>query len=281
MEIGKYNRLFVRRETPNGLYLSDSMADEGDVREVLLPRRYVKEGYKTGSEVEVFLYTDSEDRLVATTTRPAVTVGEIASLKVADVSKFGAFMDWGLLKDLFVPFCNQAVRMQKGQFYPVTAYVDGVTGRVVGTSKISHMISNAELTVSKGDEVTAILARRVEKGFRVIVNSRHWGMIYDNQIYKPMSVGDTTQAWVSKITEDRRIDLMLSQPGYSGLLVAVEALKNLLDENGGQIDVGDRSDSEFIKAKTGLSKKVFKRAVGVLLKEGKITVSDFSVTIKQ
>lgn len=262
--------LEVRRQTQNGVYLGD------DKEEVLLPKRYVPDGVEVGESLEVFVYTDSEDRKVATTERPALTVGGIASLKVADVSRYGAFMEWGLSKDLFVPFSNMAIRMQKGERYPVTAYLDEKSGRVVGSSKIASLVSNTEITVAEGDEVEIIVARRLERGYRVIVNSRHWGMLYDDQIYVPVALGDTFKAWVTKVTEDRRIDVSLGQPGFSGVLVAVDTLKALFVENGGNLPVGDKSDPEEVKVHTGMSKKVFKKALGVLFKEGKVEPSDFS-----
>lgn len=274
MVIGQYNTLIIRRSTPNGIYLADDLSSEAE--QVLLPRKYQPDDFKVGDYIKVFLYTDSEDRKVATTETPKLQVGEIASLKAVDITKYGAFMDWGLQKDLFVPFSNQQVRMQKNQFYPVTAYLDKVTGRVVGTSKISHMISNASISVGKDEEVTIIVARRLERGFRVIINSKHWGMLYDNQIYIPVSIGDTYKAWITKITEDNRIDVALQQNGYSGTLVAVDVLKKLFEENNGIIQLGDKSDPEQIQIQTGLSKKTFKRALGVLFKEGTIEPSDYS-----
>lgn len=270
MKVGDYNVLEVRRQTQNGVYLGDA---DG---EVLLPKRYVSDDLNVGDSLEVFVYTDSEDRKVATTLRPSLVVGGIASLKVADVSRYGAFMEWNLPKDLFVPFSNQAIRMQKGEKYPVTAYLDEKTGRIVGSSKIAHLVSNADITVTEGDEVDVIVARRLERGFRVIVNSKHWGMLYDNQVYVPVALGDTLKAWVTKVTEDRRVDVSLSRPGFSGVLVAVESLKNLFIENGGELKVGDKSDPEQIKIQTGMSKKNFKKALGVLFKEGVVEPSDYS-----
>ncbi len=274
MIIGKYNTLIIRRVTPNGLYLSDDASSES--AQVLLPKKYQPEEFQEGDSIKVFVYTDSEDRKVATTETPKLEVGEIASLKVVDITKFGAFMDWGLQKDLFVPFCNQLTRMQKGVSYPVSAYADEVSGRIVGTSKISHMISNSTISVAEQEQVTIIIARRLERGYRVIINSKHWGMLYDNQIYTPISLGETYSAWVTKITDDNRIDVALQQQGYSGTLVAVDALKKLFDENNGFISIGDKSPSEIIQAQTGLSKKTFKRALGVLFKEGFVEPSDYS-----
>lgn len=270
MKVGCYNVLEVRRQTQNGAYLGDTE------EEVLLPKKYVPDGVEIGEKIEVFVYTDSEDRKVATTERPALVVGGIASLRVADISRYGAFMDWGLPKDLFVPFSNQSIRMQKGEKYPVTAYLDEKSGRVVGSSKIANLISNTEITVAEGDEVEIIVARRLERGYRVIINSRNWGMLYDDQIYVSVALGDTFKAWVTKVTDDRRIDVSLTQQGFSGIMVAVDALKDLFQENEGKLNVGDKSDPEDIKVHTGMSKKMFKRALGVLYKDGKVELSDFS-----
>ena len=266
---GSLNRLTIGRQTDNGLYLHDT-----EENEVLLPNRYVPEseaeGWAIGAEVDVFVYLDSEDRLVATTDRPKIMVGELAALEVVSTTPIGAFMDWGLPKDLLVPFKNQVVPMKKGERHMVALYVDNTTGRLVGTTKIGKYFSNEELTVAPKQKVSVRLAQRRDRGWRVIVDERHWAMLYDNQIFQPVEVGETYTGWISKIAEDGRIDVALQPSGYNQVQRAAAVVLELLEQNGGELPYGDKTDPEAIAQGTGLSKKVFKRAVGLLLGEKKV-----------
>lgn len=269
-----YNTLIIARATENGVYLTDSVGSD----EVLLPNRYVPENYSSGDPIDVFVYFDSEDRMVATTDIPKIKLGDVASLKVVDTTRIGAFLDWGLPKDLFVPFRNQLNPMSVGEYHPVTIYLDNVTSRVVGTTKLGHIINNSQITVQPKEKVAIIIAQRRERGFRVIINSKHWGMLYDNQIFQDVNMGDTMEAWVVKISEDDRIDVSLQQQGFDQVKIATDVLLQLLDENNGTLPYGDKTDPSVIQANTGMSKKVFKRAAGVLLRQGTVKIEDNNIT---
>ncbi|MEG2754988.1 MAG: S1-like domain-containing RNA-binding protein [Mucinivorans sp.] len=270
------NKLTIARATDNGVYLEDE-----DHNEVLLPNRYVPENYSLGDTIEVFIYFDSEDRMVATTDTPKIMLGQVNSLKVVDTTRIGAFLDWGLPKDLFVPFKNQLNEMQRGEYYPVTIYIDQVTGRIVATSKLGRIVNNDEISVVARQKVSIIVAQRRERGFRVIIDQHHWGMLYDNQIFREIHIGELLTAWVLKIAEDGRIDVCLQQQGYDAVCVAVDALVQLMQENGGALPLGDKSDPAKIQLITGMSKKVFKRAAGVLLREGKAEINGNETKLKK
>ncbi len=276
INLATYNRLYIARETQNGVYLED----KDGMSEVLLPNRYVPEEFEIGDEIEVFVYCDSEDREVATTEHPKIILGEVASLEVVATTRIGAFLDWGLPKDLFVPFKNQLNPMVKGEFYPVTIYVDNTTSRIVGTSKLGNIVSNKqEIDLKPKQEVQIVIGQRRERGYRVIIEGKYWGMLYDNQIFTPVALGEKHTAYVVKITEDNRIDLSLQKQGVDQIIVARNTLWSLLQEAGGMLELGDKTTPEQIIAQTGMSKKVFKRAAGVLLREGKITIEDNKTTI--
>lgn len=261
----------VSRISDFGLYLAD---EEGV--EVLLPNRFTRLDMKEGDEVEVFVYHDSEDRLVASTEQPLIKVGEVAALKVVDKSIHGAFLDWGLSgKHLFLPNRNQQGGVIAGQKTVVYMYIDERTGRCVATNKIKPFIYNEyPLTVKVGDEVSALVAFETPIGYRVVINNRHWGMIYKNQLFSPVKVGDKHRAWVRKITEDMRIDVSLQQTGLAEVESAAPKLERLLAEHGGVLAVNDKSEPQEVSRLTGMSKKVFKRALGMLLKQGKVRQTD-------
>ncbi len=281
MNIGKINTLEIARQTPQGLYLIDSSSEE----EVLLPNRYIPEeeteGWEIGSSIDVFLYMDSEDRMVATTETPKLMVGEVALLEVAAATRIGAFMDWGLPKDLLVPHANQLHPLVEGEKAMVYAYEDMATGRIVGATKINKYFNNDNLTIRVGDKVSITVAQRREIGFRVVVNGLHWGMIYDSQIFSEVKLGDKTEGWVTRITEENRVDISLQQRGFDQVKVAADALIQLLEEQGGEIEVGDKSEAVDIQLYTGLSKKGFKRAVGYLMAAGKVEAREYSVVLKE
>ncbi len=277
MKVGRIQTLKVSRISDYGIYLTD---DEG--AEVLLPNRYVSLTDKVGDEKSVFVYHDSENRLVATTEQPLITEGRVACLKVVDKNPHGAFLDWGLHgKDLFLPNRNQQGGVVPGRSYTVYLYVDNITGRCVATMKLKPYIGNEVITVSPHQKVDILVASESPLGYRVIVASRHWGMIYRNQIFRPVAVGEHTQAYVTRITEDNRIDLSLQQEGYEGVSSSAEDLLRLIRDAGGRIGVGDDSSPEEIHASTRMSKKVFKRALGMLLKRGAVTTDGTSVELKK
>ncbi|MBR5196722.1 MAG: hypothetical protein IKW42_00725 [Alistipes sp.] len=276
MRTGEMQILKVGRISDFGLYLVD---DEG--AEVLLPNRFTRLDMKEGDEVEVFVYHDSEDRLVASTEKPLIKAGEVAALKVVDKSIHGAFLDWGLSgKHLFLPNRNQQGGVVAGQLTVVYMYIDERTGRCVATNKIKPFILNEDpLTVKVGDEVDVLVAFETPIGFRVVIDNRHWGMIYKNQLFRPIRVGDRSRGWVRKITEDFRIDVSLQQQGLAEVETQVVKLEEMLKAHGGVLGVNDKSDPQDVARLTGMSKKVFKRALGMLLKQGKVTQTEFGIEV--
>lgn len=276
MKVGHIQTLKVNRISDYGLYLIDDQEQE-----VLLPNRYVSLENKVGDEIEVFVYHDSEDRLVATTDRPLITEGKAACLKVVDKNIHGAFLDWGLAgKDLFLPNRNQQGGVLAGRSYIVWLYVDNITGRCVATMKLKPFIDNDIITVKPRQKVDILIASESPIGYRAIIDSRHWGMLYKNQIFKPVKVGDRLEGYIRRITDDNRIDLTLRQEGYDGVANSAEDLLKLIKENGGELPIGDNSSPEKVHALTQMSKKVFKRAVGILLKRGDITTDGESIKLK-
>ena len=277
MKVGRIQTLKVSRISDYGLYLAD---DEG--QEVLLPNRFVSLANAVGDEIEVFVYHDSEDRLVATTDKPLITEGRVAYLKVIDKNIHGAFLDWGVSgKDLFLPNRNQQGGVLAGRSYVVWLYVDNITGRCVATMKLKGFIDNDVITVESRQKVDLLIASESPIGYRAIINSRHWGMIYKNQIFSDVRVGDSLEGYVRRITEDNRIDLSLRREGYDGVAASAETLYSLLRNNGGVLSVGDDSSPEEVHAVTQMSKKVFKRAVGMLLKRGDIVAEGHQIKLKK
>lgn len=270
LRAGRTQTLTVSRISEYGLYLADE-----EQNEVLLPNRYTSLTDKVGDRKEVFLYHDSEDRLVATTETPLLRAGEAGFLRVVDKTAHGAFLDWGLHgKDLFLPNRNQQGGILAGHSYVVYLYEDSITGRCVATTKLKGFINNDLISVKPREEVSLLVASESEIGYRVIVNNRHWGMIYRNQIFRPVAVGDRLTGYVRRITEDNRIDVSLQQQGVAQVRDSADELRRLLRANGGTLPLGDRSDPADIAARTQMSKKVFKRALGMLLKSGEAETSD-------
>ena len=277
MKVGRIQTLKVNRISDYGLYLAD---EEG--QEVLLPNRFVSLNNAVGDEIEVFVYHDSEDRLVATTDKPLITEGTVASLKVVDKNIHGAFLDWGVSgKDLFLPNRNQQGGVLPGRSYIVWLYVDNITGRCVATMKLKGFIDNDVITVEPRQKLDLLIASESPIGYRAIINSRHWGMVYKNQIFQQVKVGDKLEGYVRRITEDNRIDLSLRREGYDGVAASADGLFELLKNNGGVLPVGDDSTPEEVHAATQMSKKVFKRAVGMLLKRGDIEAEPQQIKLKK
>ena len=277
LKAGRIQKLTVSRISDYGLYLADE-----EQQEVLLPNRYTSLSDKVGDEKEVFVYHDSENRLVATTETPHLKVGEAGFLRVVDKNAHGAFLDWGLHgKDLFLPNRNQQGGIFVGHSYVVYLYEDSVTGRCVATCKLKSFIDNELVTVAPRQEVDLLVASESPIGYRVIVDNRHWGMIYRNQIFRPVAVGDRLRGYVSRITEDNRIDISLQQQGYAQVKDAAEVLLQLLRDRGGELPIGDQSDPAEVTRLTQMSKKGFKRALGVLLKQGSVVTDGMHIRLTQ
>lgn len=277
LNAGEYHTLRIARIADPGIYLSD---EEGG--EVLLPNRYVSLSDHVGDLVEVFVYHDSENRLIATREKPLATVGEAAVLEAVDRNAHGVFLAWGITaKDLFMPNRNVPFEVQMGGKYLVYLYRDQLTGRVVATTKLNKYVSNAEIGVRTKEQVDVLVARRMEMGYRVVINNRHWGMIYNDQIFCPVKVGDRLTGYVHRISDEGRIDVMLQQEGRQQREGAATMLLELLRKRGGTLPLGDKSSPEEIAAVTGLSKKNFKKAVGTLYRERKIVPADNLITLTE
>ncbi|MDE7304428.1 MAG: hypothetical protein K2N04_00720 [Alistipes sp.] len=277
LKAGRNHTLTVSRISDYGLYLENEEHDE-----VLLPNRYVSLADKPGDTKEVFVYHDSEDRLVATTETPLLRAGEAGFLKVVDKTVHGAFLDWGLTgKDIFLPNRNQQGGILAGHSYLVYLYEDSVTGRCVATNKLKTFIDNDEITVRPREEIDLLVASESPIGYRVIVNNRHWGMIYRNQIFRPVAVGDRLRGFVRRITEDNRIDVSLQQTGLAQVKDSARTLLQLLRDNGGHLPLNDASDPAEVQRLTAMSKKAFKRAVGMLLKQGDVEMTDREIKIRK
>lgn len=270
IELGKKNCLKVVKSVDFGLYL-DGGEDAG---EILLPSRYVPEGCQPGDELEVFLYLDQEERLIATTLTPRAQVGDFAYLKVNWVNQYGAFLDWGLMKDLFVPFREQKMRMQQDRSYIVYVYIDEDSYRIVATAKVDRYLQHPEPGVlHKGDKVDLLIQQKTDMGFKAIINNKYGGLLYDNEIFRPLHTGDRVEGFIKQVREDGKIDLEL-QHGQSTVNDFVGVLLDYLKKNGGHTPLNDKSESALIYETFGVSKKVFKKAVGDLYKRRLISLED-------
>lgn len=268
IKLGKYQTLTVSRTVDFGVYLHEA----DDSKEVLLPARYVPEGLSEGDSIEVFVYNDSEDRLVATTERPYATVGQFAFLEVNAVNDVGAFIDWGLPKDLLVPFGEQKVKMRRGGIYLVYIYVDSTTERIVASAKIEKFLGNVYPDYKPGDEVEALVYEHNEIGYKVIVDNLHRGMIYANEIYRPIELEENIRAFVKQVRPDGKIDLTLNDKAKHRTASLSEAILAYL-KNPEAGPVGDKTSPERIQLIFSCSKKDFKKAVGLLYKERKIAIA--------
>lgn len=261
MELGKFNTLKANRRTDNGVYLIDDKNQE-----VLLPNKYA-EGVEEGDEISVFIYTDSEDRLVATTLTPLIQYYDFACLKVKDVNRYGAFLDWGLEKDLLVPFSEQKTRMEEGRWYVVFLYLDEQTNRLVASGKVEDFFERENITVAEGDEVDLLVYNKTDLGFNVVVNNMHTGLLHHSDVFRILSRGDKLKGYIKKIREDDKLDVVLQKPGASSIEPNAEKILNLLKENEGFIGLTDKSSADEIASELEMSKKSFKKALGTLYKK--------------
>ncbi|MEM7084622.1 MAG: S1-like domain-containing RNA-binding protein [Bacteroidota bacterium] len=267
LQLGKFQELTILRETDPGLFLGDT-----EDNEVLLPHRYKPENYAIGDALNVFLYLDNEERPIATTDEPLIKLNEFAYLQCSAVTKHGAFMDWGLLKQLFVPFKEQARPMKKGNWYIVHLYLDELTNRLVGSSKTNKFLSNEKVEVVKYDEVSIMVTHITERGANAIINGKHKGLIYLEDIFEDIRTGDKLNAFVKKVRDDNKIDLVLQAEGYRSIEPNANYLIEELKAAGGFLPFHDKTDPETIKNELGLSKKSFKKAIGSLYKDKRIMI---------
>lgn len=274
MEIGTYQILRAKKELPFGIYLEDY-----DGEEVLLPRKYVPENLAIGDELEVFVYKDHEHRPVATTLKPLIQVNQFAYLQVKMVSRFGAFMDWGLEKDLLVPFGEQTIRMVQEKYYMIHLYLDDKTRRLVGSAKVENFLDNKALTVEEGEEVDIIAWDQIEPGVQVIVNHKHKGLVYFNEMFVNLKPGEQRKGFVYKIREQNKLDIRLQRSGRQLRDDSSHVLLNKLRESGGFLPLTDKSHPTEISYKLEMSKKTFKKAVGALYKQRIIELEDKGIRL--
>lgn len=272
--LGAYNLLKVVKKVDFGMYL-----DGGVEGEILLPSRYVPEGCKVGDELDVFIYLDQDERPVATTLKPLAKVGDFVCLEVAWVNDFGAFLNWGLMKDLFCPFREQKKRMERGQRYIVHVGVDDDSYRMMASAKVEHYLSHDIPPYSHGDEVDLLVWQKTELGFKVIVDNKYAGLVYDSQVFRPLTTGDCLKGYVDKVRPDGKLDITIQRTGRQATEDFSEVLLQYLKDNNGHCDLGDKSPSELIADRFKVSKKTFKKAVGDLYKRRVITIGDDGITL--
>ncbi len=265
--IGKFNLLNIVAMLDKGAYL-----DGGELGEILLPTRYLPEDCKVGEKIKAFLYLDSADRLVATTTTPLAQVGEFVSLKVVQVNKIGAFLDWGLPKDLLVPFNQQHTEMEVGKYYLVRVFLDQITNRIAASSKLDKFIDIWPADYQQGDKVNLIIGGKTDLGYKAIINDLHWGLLYDNEIFQHLRVGKKIPGYIKQVREDGRLDLILTRGSKNKVNDFSEKLLAHIADRGGLTPLNDKSTPELIQRTLGVSKKTFKATVGNLLKKGKIAI---------
>lgn len=273
MKVGEYNELEVVKELDFGIYFR-----EGDV-EILMPTKWVPQGTKIGDTLNVFVFRDSDDRLIATTVKPFATADTFAFLEAKQVNEIGAFMDWGMDKDLLVPFREQAQRMEAGKSYVVFVYLDEETDRLVGSTKLSRFIIREDIDVQEGDVVDLLIYSETDLGFNAIVNDLYTGLIYKNEIYEAIRVGDKMQGFVKRVREDEKIDLSLQKSGYELVDDVKWRILKLIKEEKGFLALNDNSTPEEIKAKLAISKKAFKKAIGALYRERLVKLTDKGVEL--
>ena len=268
IKIGEYNNLQIDRREESGFYLED---DEGN--SVLLPNAYIEPSYSIGDTIKVFIYLDSEDRIIATNLIPKVTLGKFAYLAVKEVNEVGAFLDMGLAKDLLVPFRQQASDMIEGKSYLVYLYLDETTNRLIASSKINQRLNNDSINLMEGEQVDLIIANKTDLGYNVIVNEKHKGLIFNDAIFQEINVGDELKGFVKTIRDDNKIDILLHQQGVSNFEPNAQKIITFLKQSGGSSNLTDSSSPEEIYKALGMSKKTFKKALGLLYKKRMVKLS--------
>lgn len=276
IELGKFNQLEVVKEVDFGLYL-----DGGEEGEILLPTRYVPEGCQVGDMLNVFLYLDIDERLIATTLTPLVQVGQFACLEVAWVNQFGAFLNWGLMKDLFVPFSEQKMKMQVGRKYVIHAHLDDESYRIVASAKVERYLSKDIPDYAPGTEVDILIWQKTDLGFKAIIDNKHGGLLYENEIFCTLETGMQMRAFVKQVREDGKVDLILQKPGFEKIDDFSKTLLDYIKEHGGRIHLNDKSPAEDIYDTFGVSKKTFKKGVGDLYKKRLISLQENGIILAE
>ncbi|RUT73055.1 GntR family transcriptional regulator [Ancylomarina longa] len=274
--IGQYAELKVAKLVDFGVYLEGE-----DEALILLPTRYVPPKTQLDDTIKVFIYRDSEDRIIATTLIPKATVGEFAVMRVKSVTNIGAFLDWGLAKDLLVPFSEQKDKMQYDQSYLVYVYLDNATGRIVATAKIEKVLRDVETNYAEGDEVDILVGRRTDLGYQALINNDALGIIYKNEIFGSLKTGDQRKGYIKKVRPDGKIDISLQQQGYQNEVPKIgEQILDLLKKEEGFLPLNDKSSPEDIYHSLQMSKKNFKKAIGLLYKNKLITIEEAGIFLK-
>ncbi|HJC93058.1 MAG TPA: GntR family transcriptional regulator [Candidatus Phocaeicola excrementigallinarum] len=276
IRLGRYNQLTVVKEVDFGVYL-----DGDEDGEILLPKRYVPEGCVVGDMLNVFIYLDMDERLVATTLEPYAQVGDFACLEVAWVNQYGAFLDWGLMKDLFIPFREQKVKMQKGHRYVVYVELDEESFRIMATAKVEKYLSDEMPDYQSGEEVDVMIWQRTDLGYKVIVDNKFGGMIYHNEIFQPLEIGMKLPAYIKQVRPDGKIDLELQKAGAHQVGDFSGKLLQFIKDHGGYTSINDKTDAEIIYGTFGVSKKIFKKAVGDLYKKRLIVLEEGGIRLSR
>ena len=274
IHVGIYNKLKALRETSVGVFLGDN---EGN--DVLLPNKYVPKDLRVEDEIEVFIYQDSEDRIIATTLTPKVIKNQFASLQVKEVNRVGAFLDWGLEKDLLVPYKEQNSEMIAGHWYVVYVYLDLESGRLAASSKLNQFFENDDIELDEGQEVDLLVSQKTEIGHKVIINNTYSGMVYANEVFQELKQGLQLKGYIKKIREDQKIDVSLQKQGYAQVDATAQTILDALEANEGFLALHDKSSPDDIKAELQMSKKLFKKAVGQLYKAKRIVIEDNGIRL--
>lgn len=272
---GKYNTLSIVKVVDFGVYL-----DGEHLGEILLPMKWVPDGCRPDDQLEVFIYFDSEDRIIATTQKPLATVGEFALLTARAVNEVGAFMDWGLDKDLLVPYREQKVKFIEGKNYLIYIYADPKSGRIAGSAKLEQFFDTDFPELNPGDEVDLIMWAKSDLGYKAVINNRYEGLLYDSELFQEPERGQKMKGYVIKVREDGKIDLSLHKPGFEKVDEFSAKILAMLEENKGFMGVNDKSPAEEIYLMFGVSKKTFKKALGALFKQRLITIEEKGIRLK-
>lgn len=276
IRLGDYNRMTVVKTVDFGVYL-----DGGEEGEVLLPARYVPDGCKEGDELEAFVYLDNEERLVATTQTPLAKVGDFACLEVSWVNEYGAFLNWGLMKDLFCPFREQKMKMEKGKRYIVHVHIDHESHRIVASAKVERYFDPSFPPYRYGDEVSLLVWQKTDLGFKVIVDNRYAGLVYSNQIFREIRTGDRMKGYIEAVREDGKIDVMLQPTGWRMTKETADVLLDYIETHQGVCRLTDKSPAEDIYQAFQVSKKSYKKAVGDLYKRRLITIEEDCIRLNK
>ncbi len=274
LQIGKMNRLKIKTIQRNGAYL-----DAEGAADLFLPKRSIPETSRVGDEIEVFVFVDKENTLQCTIDKPVATVGEYAVLPVVSDSSAGAFLNWGMENDLLVPKAEQQHRMVQGQSYVVFIFLSEKTNRIVASSKLDKFLSSEAPQYEEGEKVDLILFEKTDLGYRALINGMHAGMIYTNEVFQPLQIGQQLTGYINRIREDKKIDLILQQAGYQGVNGVSQTILGIIQERGGRVSVTDKSPPEDIYALFSVSKKVFKKAIGALYKKRIIRIDADGISL--